>query len=260
MNLIELKNVNAYRGETQALKNLSLSLPLGQSHVILGPNGAGKTSLIKLISRELYHVHSESSYVKIFGQENVNIWQLREKIGLVSNDIQNNYQSLASGLEVVLSAFFGSVGVHQHHSVTNTMLESANRILNELKISELKDRKYLKLSTGQQRKLLLARALVHNPKAILLDEPTSGLDLKARFWFLKKMTDLCREGTSVILITHDPSEIVPEITHTTLLKNGQVFGSGEKTETLTSASLSKLFDIPILLSESEGYYQVTPTK
>lgn len=258
MHLIELKNVRAFRGQTLAIEGINLSLPLGESHAILGPNGAGKSTFIKLIARELYHVDSPNSYLKILGQTQLNIWQLREKIGFVSNDTQNNYQSLATGLEVVISAFFGSVGLHPHQKISEPMRERANDTLAELDISELADKRYLQLSTGQQRRLLLARAMVHKPQALLLDEPCSGLDLKARFWFLKKIRELCQTGTTVVLVTHEPSEIVPEIKKMTMLKAGKVFLSGEKQELMTEEKLGQLYEEALFVSEKQGFYSVSP--
>lgn len=258
MNLVELNNVSAYRGRNIALKKLSLALPLHQSHAILGPNGSGKSTLLKLITREIYPVVTDSSSIKVFGQENVNIWDLRKKIGFVSNDYQTNYLSLASGLDVVVSAFFGSVGVHGHHQPKQEMLNKSRDILDELNISELADTRYINLSTGQQRRLLLARALVHAPQALILDEPTAGLDLEAKFWLLNKIESLCDQGISIVLVTHDPSEIVPSISHVSMLKNGELKASGEKEEVLTEANLSELYRVPLKLTTKQGYYLAAP--
>ena len=260
MNFIELQNISAYHGKTLALKKINLAVEIGQSHVILGPNGAGKSSLLKLMTRELYPLVDDESNLKIFGQTNINIWQLRKKIGLVSNDFQIQHGSIATGHEVVLSGFFGSIGIRGHHTITDDMYCSALSMLETLGVTDLKESRYLSLSTGQQRRLLLARALIHKPQVLILDEPTAGLDLEAKFWLLTKIRELCSAGITVIMVTHDPSEIVPEISHASLIKQGAIFKSGEKNKILTADNLSELFGLPINLFANEGYYQATPAK
>ncbi len=258
MDILNIEHADVFRGEQQALFDLSLRLPEGQHHAILGPNGAGKSTLLKLITRELSPVVRDGSRVEIFGSERVNIWALRQKIGLVSQDLQEHYLSLATGKEVVLSAFFGSVGLHEHHHVNDAQLARADEVLADLGLESLAERRYLQLSTGQQRRLLLARALAHRPEVLILDEPTNSLDIQARFWFARRLRALAQAGTTLILVTHDPHDIIPEIEHVSLLKQGRLFASGLKSEVFSAETFTALFETPVACREHGGFYQLTP--
>ena len=257
-NIIELKNISVFQQRNKIFDNFSLSLEKGKNAVILGPNGSGKTTLLKLLNRELYIVANEISSIKIFGKDRWNVQELRTHLGVVSHHLQTNFSSNALGLYVVLSGFYASDGIWQHQKFDDEHLELANQVMNLLDIENLKSRQYVTMSTGEQRKFLLARALVHNPEVLVLDEPTSGLDLRACFQYLEIIQDLMNTGKNVILVTHHVHEIPPEITRAILLKEAKVVDDGEKKKVLTSKSLSKLFDRPIKIIEEKGFYQALP--
>ena len=257
-NIIELKNISVFQQRNKVFDNFSLSLERAQNTVILGPNGAGKTTLLKLLNRELYIVANEKSSIKIFGKDRWNIEELRTHFGVVSHHLQTNFSSNALGLYVVLSGFYASDGIWQHQKFDDEHLELANQVMNLLDIENLRSRQYATMSTGEQRKFLLARALVHNPEVLVLDEPTSGLDLRACFQYLEIIQDLMNSGKNVILVTHHIHEIPPEITRAILLKEAKVIDDGDKVKVLTSKSLSKLFDMPIKIIQENGFYQALP--
>ena len=257
-NIIELKNISVFQQRNKVFDNFSLSLEKGENTVILGPNGSGKTTLLKLLNRELYIVANEISSIKIFGKDRWNVEELRTHLGVVSHHLQTNFSSNALGLYVVLSGFYASDGIWQHQKFDDEHLELANQVMNLLDIENLRSRQYATMSTGEQRKFLLARALVHNPEVLVLDEPTSGLDLRACFQYLEIIQDLMNTGKNVILVTHHIHEIPPEITRAILLKEAKVVDDGDKKKVLTSKSLSKLFDRPIKIIEEKGFYQALP--
>ncbi len=256
--VLSIKNATVFRKNTRVFDNLSLALCLGESVAIIGPNGAGKTTLLKLITREIYPVVKPDSHIKLFGQERVNIWELRKHIGIVSHEFQADYQAIATGLDVVISAYFGSVGVHGHHQVTAEQREHARKIMEELDISSLAEKQYLQLSTGQQRRLLLARALVHQPDVLIFDEPTNGLDLKSGFQLLKEMRGYCQGGKTLILVTHHIQEIIPEIERVVCLKDGAVVNDGRKEDILVDKRISELYGTPVGISQGNGFYSAFP--
>ncbi len=256
--ILEVKNARVFRGPTCVFENLNLNVCEGESVAILGPNGAGKTTLLKLLTRELYPVVRDDSYVKLFGEERVNIWQLREKIGVVSHEFQSQYEAIATGLNVVVSAFFGSVGLHQHQSITDEQIHQAELALERFHVSDLRDRQFLQLSSGQKRRLLLARATIHNPRVVIFDEPTSSLDVSAAFQILKDMRTLISQGTTVILVTHHIQEIIPEIQRVVIINQGEIQYDGNKEKALTSQKMSGLFGTDIHVSEQNGFYQWMP--
>ena len=256
--LIEIRDATVFRGVTKVFDHLDLVLEQGRSTAILGPNGSGKTTLLKLLTRELYPVQRNGAYVRILGQARGDIWSLRTQLGIISSDLQFEYAGRASGLEVVLSGFYASVGVWGHQEYATSQQEMARATLHELEIEDLAERRYETLSTGQQRRLLLGRALVNQPNSLLLDEPTSGLDLAATFNYLKTLRRLILHGRTVVLVTHHIHEIPPEIERVILLDAGRITADGHKRVVLSSQSLSLLFGESINLIESDGWYQATP--
>jgi iron complex transport system ATP-binding protein len=256
--LIEIVDATVFRGSTRVFHHFNLTLEQGSNTAILGPNGAGKSTLLKILTRELYPIFRAHSSIRILGDKRSDIWSLRSKLGLVSSDLQYEYAHTARGIEVVLSGFFASVGVWGHHDFMEDQIQRAKCIMEELEIISLADRKYGSLSTGQQRRLLLGRALVHNPPSLLLDEPTTGLDLTATFQYLNSMRRLMSDGRTLILVTHHIHEVPPEISRVVLLKDGEIFADGDKEDILTGDLLTALYEQPIQLVEKKNWYQAVP--
>ena len=257
-NIVEMRNVTAWRSHTRVFAGLSLDLPLGSSTVILGPNGSGKTTLLRLLSREIFPEQRKGSAMRIFERERWNVWELRTRLGIVSHDLQTGYFSYATGRDVALSGYYSTPRVWPHHRFTDAQVARVAEGLDQLGIMFLKEKRYGEMSTGEQRRLLLARALIHDPEALVLDEPTSGLDLQACFQYLALVRRLMRSGKTVILVTHHIHEIPPEIERVVLLKEGRVVGEGRKEELLTSLRLSELFGTPVNVVHANGFYQAVP--
>jgi iron complex transport system ATP-binding protein len=255
---LELQAVEAWLGPRPVFTDLSLRLVRGEHTVILGPNGSGKSSLVKLLSRELYPVVKPGSWLRIFGSTTVNLWDLRGRIGLVSPDLQAAYTPRVRAADVVLSGFFGSVGIGRSQQPTAAMHGRVGDLMQHLGLAEWADRPFGQLSDGQRRRLLLARALVHEPEVLVLDEPTNGLDLAARHQLLAILRDLARTGTTLLLVTHQIEAIIPEIRRAVLLRSGRVVGDGPVDELLRDAPLSDLFATPLLVCSANGYRQVLP--
>jgi iron complex transport system ATP-binding protein len=257
--LIEIKNATVYRGQTRVFNNLSLEISGGYNTVILGPNGTGKSTLLKLLSQEIYPVQRDDSYVRVLGQERWNVWELRTHFGIVSHDLQHQYTDYARGLNVILSGYYSSIDTAAHQRFSTEDKERALALMHTLGVTELKDRTFSTLSTGEQRRFLLGRALINDPDTLVLDEPTSGLDLKACFQYLAIIRNLMREGKTLVLVTHHIHEIPPEVSRVVLLKEGSIIADGGKAEILTEENLSNLFDTPIKLVQANGFYQAMPS-
>lgn len=253
--LIEMEKVTVYRGSNRALRDCDMRIEVGKNTAIVGPNGAGKSTLLKLLARELYPAEGR---MEILGRQRWNVWELRKRLGIVSDDLQRNYSRSASGWAVVLSGFHSSNDIFRHQEFDTQMVETAGKWIRQLGIESLIERPFSAMSTGQQRRFLLARALVHDPQVLILDEPTAGLDLQAQFCFFNTVRQLMQSGKSVILVTHHVNEILPEIENVVLLKDGRVFEHGPKATSLQSAALSQLFETGLQVVENEGYYHVIP--
>jgi len=255
--LIEFQDVTVYRGDKIALDGITLSIQAGEHVAILGPNGCGKSTLIKTITRECYPRYSgNGAGLRIFGQECWNVFDLRSHLGIVSNDLMQSCSRDISGREAVLSGFFSSIGIWPNHHVTAAMEAKTDEILALLEISHLAGRDVNEMSSGEARRILIGRALAHDPKALVLDEPTASLDLHAMHELRAILRKLAQAGTSIIVVTHHLPDIIPEIGRVILIKKGRVLRDGAKRDVLTSALLSDLFETPVELVERDGLYQI----
>lgn len=259
--LFELDRATVVRGATRVLHNLSLTIPLGQHTAILGPNGGGKSTFIKLINRELYPLAREGDApVKVFGLRRWNVNELRNRLGVVTSDLTRDLQQMPYLRvdDAVVTGFFSSLVVPPHRQIDDDMRDRARRALEAVRAIALADRHVAELSTGEMRRVLIARALVHEPQALLLDEPTAGLDLVARQHFLGLMRLLAQRGITLVLVTHHIEEIIPEIDRVLLLRGGAVYADGDRAATLTDAHLGHAFGGPVRVRCEDGFYSAVP--
>ncbi|MDX1320477.1 MAG: ATP-binding cassette domain-containing protein [Oceanospirillum sp.] len=256
--LAELNNITAFRGDRKVLENFNLTLHEGESVAILGPNGCGKSTLLKLLTREIYHVDKPESSLLIKGQDRINLMQLREWLGVVSQDLQEFYTPYTKGRDVVASGLLGAIGVHDHLQLTESQQQRVDEVIGQLGLAYLNDTMFQQLSTGQQRRLLLARALIHNPSTLIFDEPTNSLDLQASFELIATMRGLVQSGTNLLIATHHVQEVVPEIERIIFMKDGQIIADGDKTALLTSEHLSDLYGVKLKLMVQDGFYHAYP--
>jgi iron complex transport system ATP-binding protein len=254
--LLELRNIRVMRGQKIALDDFSLQINANEHVAILGPNGCGKSTLIKTITRECYPVVREGSAMSILGQDRWDVFQLRAGLGIVSNDLMLDCTSDASGRDVVLSGFFSSTAIYPNHSVEPSQKQRADATLEELKISYLADRPVCEMSSGEARRVLIARALVHKPQALLFDEPCNSLDLGAQQKVRQTMSALARSGTAIILVTHELADIVPEIQRVVLMQAGRIVADGPKEEILQVDRLGPLFGVDVDMARRDGHYHL----
>ncbi|MFA4877825.1 MAG: ATP-binding cassette domain-containing protein [Methanoregula sp.] len=252
--LIEFENITVFRNDTHALDRISVCIHEGENVAVLGPNGAGKSSFVRTVTRELYPIITEDPMVfRIRGKDVWDVFELRSTIGIVSNDLQTSFSRGMSGRETILSGFFSSVGLF-NHKVTPEMEEKADEICEFLEIRHLKERLMTEMSCGEARRFLIGRALVHDPKTLILDEPTNSLDLHSLHTFRKTLRKIARSGTGIILVTHNLHDIIPEISRVILMKEGRIVKDGKKESLLTGKVIGDLFDVPLEVIGSGGYY------
>jgi iron complex transport system ATP-binding protein len=254
--LLDLQNIRVMRGDKTVLDNFTLRIDNSERVAILGPNGCGKSTLIKTITRECYPVVREGSGMRILGQDFWNVFELRSMLGIVSNDLMSACTGEATGRDVVLSGFFSSTDIFPNHAVTSEQKQRAQAALAQLKISHLSDRAVSEMSSGEARRVLIARALVHNPRALLFDEPSNSLDVFARQSLRQTMGLLANSGIGMILVTHDLSDIVPGIDRVLLMSAGRIVADGPKEEVLQPGLLATLFGIKVELARHQGYYHL----
>lgn len=254
--LLDFRNLRVMRGQKVALDGFTLRVGADEHVAILGPNGCGKSTLIKTITRECYPVAHENSSMSILGQETWDVFKLRSALGIVSNDLMLSCTGEASGRDVVLSGFFSSTAIYPNHSVDPEQGALADAALAQLKISYLADRPVCEMSSGEARRVLIARALVHKPRVLLFDEPCNSLDLAAQRNLRHTMSSLARSGTAIVLVTHELADIVPEIQRVVLMRKGRVVADGPKEEILQIERLRELFEVSVEIARRDGHYHL----
>ena len=274
---LQLSGASVVLGGARVLDNLTLSIAVGEHASILGPNGAGKSTFMRLLTLQLYPLMDREGAsmeregfsrtedgrppIRLFGRDRWNVFELRSQMGIVSADLHDrfvhgNSNGVVNALDAVASGFFATHGVFAHQRVTAAMRAQALEALDRVGAAALAARTLDTLSTGEARRVLIARALVHTPNVLVLDEPTRGLDLVARHAFMERVRDVARQGTTILLVTHYVEEIIPEIDRVVLLERGRIAFDGTKREVLTGARLSQIFAGPLVVHESAGYFHV----
>ena len=272
--LLELHNASLYRGSSKVLHELTLTIAEGQHTAIVGPNGAGKSSLIRLLTVDSYALAPESGppQVRILGRDRWDVSELRQELGVVSPDLQHRFtvagrgehdesQPVAprlSGIEAVMTGYFGSEGLFSHQPRDVSMTARAHDALVRVGGAHLAERRVDQMSTGEARRVLIARALVHEPRALVLDEPTSGLDVIARHRFMNDIRRLASNGTTILLVTQHIEEIFPEIERVIVLQGGRIVDDGRKEAVLRGPVLPRVFGAPLRVDEIDGYFYARP--
>ena len=259
--LIALEHVTVVRDLDRsgrpALDDVTLSIDAGEHVCILGPNGCGKSTLIKTITRECYPLARPESSVRILGRDRWNVFELRAMLGIVTPDLLAACSTDATGRDVVLSGFFSSTRIFRHHAPDASQATHAEDLLARFGVAHLADVAVSHMSSGEAKRVLIARALVHDPQSLLLDEPGNALDVAAHAALLGTMSALAHAGVGIVLVTHHVSEIIPEIERVVMLREGRVFADGPKEDVLTSEGLSALFGVPAEVHRQGTRYWLT---
>jgi len=218
---------------------------------------------MKLLTLQQYPLAAgdEAPPIRVFGQDRWNVFELRSQMGIVSADLHDrfvhgNSNGVLTGLDTVSSGFFATHGVFAHQHLTEAMRGQALEALDRVGSSALAHRTLDTMSTGEARRVLIARALVHRPRVLVLDEPTRGLDLVARHAFMERIRAVARQGVTLLLVTHYVEEIIPEIDRVVLLQRGRVAADGLKRQVLTGERLSQVFGATLAVEEVDGYFHV----
>lgn len=249
--VIKLNSVSVIKSGKSILDKIDLQIRRGENWAVIGPNGSGKSFLLRILSTLQYPSSGEAEiFGKILGR--VNVWELRKNIGVVSDLLQREYKGEIKVFDVVCSGFFSSVGVYDN--VTEEQKERAWELLEQLEITHLAERTLSHLSHGEQRKALIARALVFKPQLLILDEPCTGLDIPSREEFLESLQELIASGINIVLVTHHIEELMPEINKVLLLKEGKVYLKGDKRELMNRANLNHVLGHELGIGEHEGRY------
>lgn len=255
---LEIRDATVWRGRTAALKDFSLILRHGESVAILGPNGAGKSTLLKLLAGEVRPEAKPGTVCRLFGEDLWSLEELRHKIGVVMPENVVRFDPEEKAGDVVLSSLRAAFGRTHDMRFSARERALADRAMERMGVASLSRRPFGRLSSGEKRRFLIARALVHDPAVLVLDEPSTALDFAAAAGLTAVLRELAVSGHTLVLVTHHPGEIPPEITRAILLRDGRLLDDGPKRRVLTSFSLSALFGLPLRVSWRRGWCDVRP--
>ncbi|MEI5992029.1 hypothetical protein A5881_003569 [Enterococcus termitis] len=244
MKAFEFKNVSFIRDKKTLLNNVNWTVQASENWAILGLNGAGKTLLLQLICGYLWPSKGRLEVLdQVFGH--ASIPELQRRIGWVSTALQYRMKDGDIAEKIVLSGKFASIGIYQHYTAEE--LEQAKAILRSAGGESLIGKKYSVLSQGERQLVLISRALMTEPELLILDEPCNGLDLFAREKLLSQIQKIAEQEIhpTLLYVTHHTEEILPCFNHLMLLKDGEIFAQGTRTELFSEATFTDFYAEPI---------------
>ena len=254
---LSMRHVSVVRGERCVLHDLSLEIAQGEHVAILGPNGCGKSTLIRTLTREQYPLVPRDGEppmrLRLLGRERWDLSQLRSAFGVVSAELPGERTPATNGLDAVLAGFFGASALWPNHVVSPTMVANAHEALGTMRASHLAEKQVGAMSAGEQRRVMIARALVHRPGMLLLDEPSNALDLLAQRELRLALREIAGRGTGLILVTHQLGDIPPFMERVILMKEGCILADGHRRELLTGKRLQELFEVEVAITERNGF-------
>ncbi|MEJ2040596.1 MAG: ATP-binding cassette domain-containing protein, partial [Desulfosarcinaceae bacterium] len=220
--LVDLQDVCVRYGDISVLDHIDWTLRRGEHWALIGPNGAGKSTLLKLITGDQLQVYANRVF--LFGRQRgsgESVWQIKREIGQVSDELHARYQRDTAVRDVISSGFFDSVGLYRRCSAAQKQI--VDRWLQRLALEPLAQERFDRLSFGQQRLVLIARAMVKTPRLLILDEPCNGLDKTHRLKVIE-LADALGGGnaTQLIYVTHHQEELPACITHRLYLEGGKI--------------------------------------
>jgi iron complex transport system ATP-binding protein len=251
---LEMQHVDVARGEVVVLHDINLKIDAGEHVAILGPNGCGKSTLIKTITCECYPIIAPETSIQLLGRARWDVSQLRQQLGVVEAHLPGERTGVTRGIDAVVAGFFSASTLWPNLHVTPEMRERAHGALNRMGATYLEQNLVGQMSAGEQRRIMIARALVHQPGMLLLDEPSNALDIAAQRELREALRLVVQQGTGVIMVTHHLADILPEMDRVIMMREGRIFADGSKEELITAEKLRDLFGVEVTLTQRDGYW------
>ena len=247
-----MRHVSVARGDNVVLHDISLRIARGEHLAILGPNGCGKSTLIKTLTCQCYPIVTPETELLLLGRKRWDVSQLRSHLGVVAAELPGERTPVTLGLDAVVAGFFSASTLWPNLHVTSEMRERAHEALQLMQATHLEKKLVGEMSAGEQRRIMIARALVHRPEMLLLDEPSNALDLAAQRELREALRRVAREGVGILMVTHHLGDILLEIDRVIMMKSGRIFADGARADLLTPAKLRDLFGVEVQIAEHEG--------
>ena len=251
---LNMQNVSVARGDAVVLNDITLRIATGEHVAILGPNGCGKSTLIKTITCECYPIVAPETSIQLLGRDRWDVSQLRQHLGVVEAHLPGERTGVTRGLDAVVAGFFSASTLWPNLHVTPEMRTRAHAALERMQATHLEQKLVGQMSAGEQRRIMIARALVHGPDMLLLDEPSNALDLAAQRELREALRLVAQQGTGIVMVTHHLADILPEITRVIMMRSGRIFADGTKAELITAEKLRALFGVDVTLVQRDGYW------
>lgn len=251
--IVRIEHANVKRDGRLILKDATLALNEGEHIAVVGPNGAGKSTLLDVIARNIYPLALDEYKSVLFGEEKWIKSELEKLIGVVSERNAAFLNTSYKVREIVCSGLYSSLGFDFHHRINDDDWIRADEELRKVGLYDKRERVMNTLSSGEKRRIMLARVNITKPRLLLLDEASSALDFPSRA-SLRRLISTYTEKSTIIMVTHELNEILPEIKRVLLMKDGMVIMDGRKEDVLTEENLSLLFGERVHLSRSGEIY------
>ncbi len=251
---LRMQQVSVARGDAIVLHDINLAIANGEHVAILGPNGCGKSTLIKTIMCECYPIFTPEMQCRLLGRERWDVSQLRKYLGVVSADLPGERTPVSKGQDVVVAGFFSASTIWPNLHITEEMRDRAQEAMALMEATHLANKLVGEMSAGEQRRIMIARALVHKPEMLLLDEPSNALDLAAQRELRDALRVVAQQGTGIIMVTHHLADILPEINRIIMMRAGRIVADGPRQELITVKQLRELFGVKVALTERDGYW------
>jgi iron complex transport system ATP-binding protein len=252
--VLQFDDVSVVRGGNRILDSVDWSADSAERWVVLGPNGAGKTTLLQVASAM---IHPSSGMATVLDETlgDVDVFELRTRIGFASTALARRLPADETVLNVVLTASYSVTGRwNEEYDAVDT--RRARRVLSEWRLDHLEDRRFGQLSDGEQKRVQIARAVMTDPELMLLDEPAASLDLGAREELIQLLSGYAgaKNAPGIVMVTHHVEEIPPGFEHAMLLRHGRIMAAGPIAEVLTAENLGDTFGLPLELEHRDGRY------
>ena len=248
---VSLRDVTVTRNTRNIVDHVSLDFGVGERWAMIGPNGSGKSTILKMASSWM---HPTSGQVFLFDRElgQFDVTEIRKDIGFVTP--AHDLQWPLDGLDVVLTGITGTLETPMRWEPSAAEVTQARAAMREVGVEHLADTEWYVMSQGERGRVLIARALILQPKLLVLDEPMTGLDLTAREQLLDTLDDLSRVEPKLtsVLVTHHIEELPASTTHAALVSHGRIVAAGSAADVLTSVNVSAAFEHPIEVTFAHG--------
>ena len=254
--VLSFNNVSVMRSDKSILSDITWAVKDNERWVIVGPNGAGKTTLLKIAAAQM---QPSSGSASVLGEAlgEINVFDLRTRIGFASTAIASRIPNSETVLDAVMTASYAVTGRFKE-KYEDVDERRAKRVLTEWHLSEYADRPFGTLSDGERKRVQIARAVMPDPELLLLDEPVASLDIGSREATIKILSGYASHpaAPAIIMVTHHLEEIPAGFTHALVLNQGRIIASGPINHTLTTEKLSEAYGLPLEVAFQSGRFAV----